>query len=212
LSPVRSFRHWTPRYLLDRARDKSYRQAHPEQPWLAPEAIRFLEGYLRPSDMGLEFGSGHSTLWFARRLAALTSVEHDPVWGERVRAMLVEGGVKNVTYLVIDLEAGQPGQAPDYVRASERFAERSLDFVLVDGRRRDECALAVLPKLRPGGLFVLDNADVYLPSDQHTPNARQTPDGPGWAQFLDLVRGWRCFWTGNGVYATAMWWKEIETN
>jgi predicted O-methyltransferase YrrM len=137
-------------------------------------------------------------------------VEHDPVWAERVKQGLAEHKVQNVNYLPIRLDVITDRKNADYVRSAERFADASLDFVLVDGRLRDECALAVLAKLRPGGLLVIDNADAYLPSKMHTPNARSTPDGIGWARFLELVRGWRNVWMCNGIYATAMWFKPYD--
>ncbi len=208
MAGLRSIRHWTPHYIFSRLAEKRDQRAHPDHPWLTAEAVRFLEGYLRPSDTGLEFGSGRSTLWFARHLGHLTSVEHDQAWSERVRQMLAAAGVRNVDYLHIPLEAhSDPSAAPDYVRVVERFAPVSLDFALVDGRLRDECANAVLPKMRPGGLLVVDNADIYLPSQVRTPNARRPQQGPenvGWGQFLEAVSDWRRVWTCNGVFATAL--------
>ena len=69
--------HRTPRYVYHRTRQLCYERAHPDEPWLTPAAIGLLATLLRPADTGAEFGSGRSTLWFAARVAALTSVEHD---------------------------------------------------------------------------------------------------------------------------------------
>jgi putative heme iron utilization protein len=49
---------------------------HPNWPWLTKEAILLLERLLRPDDIGLEFGSGRSTIWFAERVEKLISIEH----------------------------------------------------------------------------------------------------------------------------------------
>lgn len=211
---MRSFRHWTPRYLFDRALEKRYRRRNPGLPWLTPTANEILAQYLLPSDRGLEFGSGRSTLWFAGRMASLTSVEHNPQWHARVQAWLNDGEVKNVAY---HLHPMQPGLTPadglpGYVRVAETMAQESLDFVLVDGVYRDLCALASLPLLKPGGVLVLDNANHYLPCDSRAPNSRKPQDGPAsaqWHAFHERTRGWRRIWTGNGVSDTAFFFRPV---
>jgi len=206
---MRSFAHWTPHYIVSRLQEKKYRQSHPDEPWLTPEAVRFLIGYLKPQDIGLEFGSGHSTLWFAHHLAHLTSIEHNPVWFARIQAELNATHISNVDYHNIPEDRMREG-IPEYVLAADRFGPQSLDFVLVDGRHRDLCALAVLPKLKPGALLVLDNADIYLPGSSVTPNARrpeQAAATPLWDKFLENVASWRTYWTCNGVSATAFYFK-----
>jgi hypothetical protein len=46
---------------------------HPDVPWLTRQAVEILEDWLKPGYVGLEWGSGRSTLWFARRVSHLTS-------------------------------------------------------------------------------------------------------------------------------------------
>lgn len=201
---MRSLKHWTPHYIVSRLSEKWYRRTHAAEPWLTPEAVVFLEGWLKPGDTALEFGAGRSTRWFAKRVHSLTSVEHNPEWYERVKEMIVDEGLQNVTLLNKAL-AGHPSP---YVAVADLFADESLNFVLVDGRLRDACANACLPKLKAGGLLVLDNADVYLPSHVTTPNAhRSGVEAPGWELFLETTKTWRCFWTCNGVSATAFFFK-----
>jgi predicted O-methyltransferase YrrM len=45
----------------------------------------------------------------------------------------------------------------DYVAKANVFADESLDFCLVDGQHRDECAVRTVTKIRRGGLLVVDN-------------------------------------------------------
>jgi hypothetical protein len=55
---------------------------------------------------------------------------------------------------------------------------------------------------------VLDNADVYLPSRVVTPNARVDRfESDGWVVFSEATKTWRCYWTCNGVSATAFFFK-----
>ncbi len=185
-----------------------YERAHPEDPWLTPAAIRLLTTLLHHEDRGAEFGSGRSTLWFAARVAALTSVEHDLRWHEAVTAQLKERGLGNVEYILAP--GDQPvkhGGGSAYARTALAFPDASLDFALVDGHYRDYSAKFVLPKLRPGGMLIIDNVNWYLPSRSKAPNSRTFTQGPltaVWAEVGRELTGWRTIWTSSGVWDTAI--------
>lgn len=121
----------------------------PESPWLAFNAIARLESLLRPEWSMVEFGSGASTHWFAQRVSAIRSIEHNPAWHERVRPTLPG----NVIY---ELRTGD-----DYANLDE-VEDGSLDFVVVDGIKRDQCVRSAIPKLRAGGWLYLDNSDTDM--------------------------------------------------
>jgi len=57
-----------------------YEWSHSNYPWLTQQANLILSTLLKPTDMGLEWGSGRSTIWFTQRVKYLTSVEHDEAW------------------------------------------------------------------------------------------------------------------------------------
>jgi len=161
----------------------------------------------------VEYGSGKSTLWFARQVAALTSVEHDPAWFARISTAITEGGLGNVTYLLIQaIETAKDDAKSKYIRVVERFPLESLDFVLVDGILRAECAIAALGHLRQGGILILDNSNWYLPSNSHAPGSRKTEDGPAsprWAEFIRLTEEWRKVRTSDGVTDTTFFFKPM---
>jgi SAM-dependent methyltransferase len=204
--------HRTPRYVYHRTRQLLFERGHPDAPWLTPTAIGLLGGLLRPDDRGAEFGSGRSTLWFAARVAALTSVEHDPLWHEAVTRRLKERGIGNVDYILA------PGDQPmerggdsAYARTALSFEDASLDFALVDGHYRDYSAKFILPKLKPGGMLVIDNVNWYLPCESAAPNSRTAALGPAtsaWAEVWRELAGWRTIWTSSGVWDTAIFIKR----
>lgn len=209
---MRSFQHWTPRYLWNRTREQLYRRRHPGLPWLTPTANQILDGYLKDTDQVLEFGSGRSTVWFARRVAAITSVEYNPAWFERVEQLLQSEGLKNTRLLLRPKESDdrQEGVTSAYVHVLDDFSPASLDFVLVDGTYRSACAWGALERLRPGGLLVIDNVNWFLPCVSHAPNSRTVESGPSsplWEKFWLAVTGWRRIWTSNGVSDTAFFFK-----
>lgn len=211
---MRSFRHWTPRYFKNRLATLYYEKANPNHPWLTRSANEILDSYLIKSDVGLEFGSGRSTAWIARRIGHLTSVEHNYAWAAKVQGILNEATLNNVDYKSIpkDVEEEQ-GNDSEYVKVVDAFDTNSLDFCLVDGIYRDFCALKVIDKLRPGGLLVIDNANWYLLSRSYSPNSRSFTDGPKgtcWKELAQLISVWRKIWTSSGVTDTAMFFKPYN--
>ena len=180
------------------------------QPWITEESRDLLDRLLRRSDRGLEFGAGGTTTFFAPRVQHLYSVEGFDHWYEPLVQRLADEGVQNVSLQLASAdELGYESEAhrQAYVGAHADLAPGSLDFVFVDGEYRDDCALRAVELLRPGGLLVLDNAEIYLPSETRSPWRMEAPATPGWEQFAEETRDWRSVWTTNGVWDTAFWFK-----
>jgi predicted O-methyltransferase YrrM len=203
-------RHRTPRYVYHRVRQALYERGHPDSPWLTPHAVRLLSALLTSADRGVEFGSGRSTIWLAERVAHLTSIEHDGNWHRAVSAQLVERDLTNVDYILAPWDPGVPGPRSDYVGALRRFADSSLDFALIDGAYRDDTARLAMPRLKPGGMLIVDNVNWYLPSDSRAPSSRSRASGPdpGWADIAGELARWRTIWTASGVWDTAIFVKH----
>jgi predicted O-methyltransferase YrrM len=200
--------HWTPRYVVNRVAWFFYERRNMDKPWLAPRAIELLAELLLPSDTGIEWGSGRSTAWFARRVKHLTSIEDNREWYDTVRKQLAEQQLTNVTYHF----ASRPPEADsardsDYVKLSSSIPDSSLGFALVDGYAREYCAEAVIPKIAPGGLLVIDNANWYFDHPTHSPASRvgKGPKNERWAAVAQTLSQWRVIWTTQGVTDTAIW-------
>jgi predicted O-methyltransferase YrrM len=200
------FKHWTPRYVFHRVLLTVYQSQHADHPWLTSDSIEILTTLLRPDDSGLEMGSGRSTIWLANRVGHLISIEHHGPWYERVSRIIQDQHIGNVEYNKVAL--GKP-----YVDFVKALADHSFDFILVDGPERDQCAVACTSKLKPGGILIVDNANMYLPHVTKSPFSRgnaSTAATPIWAEFAELVQTWRLIWTSNGVWDTAIWVKPIH--
>jgi hypothetical protein len=145
-------------------------------PWLPYPAIAWLEDRVRPGMSVFEFGAGGSTVFFASRGASVAAVEHDPAWAQRVRAHLARVHAPHARVILVPPEpdGGQPAAAgeyrsssPDfdnvsferYVRTIDACEDQALDVVLVDGRARVSCVRHAIPKLKPGGVLVLDDSE-----------------------------------------------------
>ena len=169
---------------------KLYELSHAGEPWISPGAVGFCDHHLTIEMTGFEWGSGISTVWFGRRLQRLVSVEHDPRWYALVTRRLKKAGLHQVGCRLIPLEhdASQPTlpryeRTPSYVRAVEEFPNESLDFVAVDGHYRQACVLAALPKLKRGGMLLVDDTNWLRAEDWPVP--------PGWPVIHESANGMR---------------------
>jgi SAM-dependent methyltransferase len=125
-------------------------------PWIPYAAVNFLVERLRPDLTVLEFGAGHSTLFFMGRVARVLSIEHQKSWVDWVRAR----AAANVTVVEAD------GASPDAYLAPLRDGSSGFDFVFVDGVHRTEAFAEALGLLTPRGVIVLDDSQrpAYAPA------------------------------------------------
>lgn len=210
---MRSFRHLNFRYAWNRFKEIIYQKNHKEFPWLTRDANIILNGYLCPNDVGLEFGGGRSTIWFAKRVKSLVCIEGNRQWFEAITGMLNDENTNNVDCRSLNgSDESSHEYAAEIRNIYSEFGALYFDFVLVDGVCRDICALEAVFALKPGGILIIDNVNRYLPSVSRSPHSRsydQGPDGSNWSDFLVRVNGWRCIWTSSGVTDTAIYFKPF---
>lgn len=145
-------------------------------PWISYRATRQLQHLIRPHWRILEFGSGMSTIWFARRANFVFSVESDHRWHQRVREMLAQRGLANV-----HLEYRSGGCA-EY-SSIDGLEDDSFDLALIDGACRDDCVQPCLAKVKAGGYVYLDNTD--QPGDRQIAEAKLLSAAPSWARYYN---------------------------
>jgi predicted O-methyltransferase YrrM len=124
----------------------------PQRPWISYSAAAEIERRLTRESRVLEFGSGMSTLWFARRAGEVFSVENDPKWYEKVRGILGRRGLDNVRC--------ELRQDPQEYSSFPPDPGPGFDVILVDGRHRKSCVASSSRFLKPGGILYLDNSDM----------------------------------------------------
>lgn len=142
-------------------------------PWWTFDSMDLVAEHLRdrPDATVLEWGSGASTAWLARRAGRVTAVEHDPAWAAQVRR-LVGGNASVVTVPPVPVPASVGAEATtgsrkagfegldftDYVSAIDAVPG-SFDLIVIDGRAREACLRRALPRLADDGVIVFDNVD-----------------------------------------------------
>jgi hypothetical protein len=159
-----------PLWTIRRALYKIYERRHPDEPWITPGAVHFCDQNLSGGQIGLEWGSGRSTKWYAERLERLVSVEFDPYWHNTVTRSIeglsnVECRFVAVEHPFLDGTGPYYDPVPRYVAVADEFPDESLGFVVVDGYYRQACVLRALAKLKPGALLLIDNTD-WMPLQQ----------------------------------------------
>jgi hypothetical protein len=122
-------------------------------PWLPFRVIDRLQDHLVAGSRVFEFGGGGSTLWFADRGAQVVTVEHDDEWYPILADAVGEQPGVSVMHRSSD------NAFETYVTSINEHPDESFDVVVVDGRERVRCFVEAMPKVRRGGLLILDDSD-----------------------------------------------------
>jgi hypothetical protein len=142
-------------YLADIGWFNSFRSkmpvdAHNEPiPWVTYSFIDFIRDRIDKSHRIFEFGSGNSTLFYAKRAGKVVSVEHDKAWFDKVYA----DKPRNSELIFCELEDN--GR---YCRMPGTYPER-FHIIIVDGRDRINCCKQSLTALTNDGVIILDDSE-----------------------------------------------------
>jgi hypothetical protein len=136
-------------------------------PWYTYPAIEYLS-HLDFSKLAIfEYGSGNSTLWWAKRALSVTSVENDENWYAKIQATMNHTLVDDRRpFCMLEHDRGS------YINS----LSKPHDVVVVDGRFRKECVEHLLSSNVAShvSMLIFDNSDWY-------PQAVQIMrDRPGW--------------------------------
>ena len=164
-----------PKYLPRYLPHNVFNQSSPldlELPWFSYAAIDFLKGFLKPTMQVCEYGSGGSTLFFARRVRFVRSIEDNREWFERVSRTLKEKAVLNVELTVHPFDFKNPigFEKSDYLHALDKG---EWDVIVVDTSEewvqvRPICFAHAEKFVKPGGIIVVDDSWRYAGLREHS--------------------------------------------
>jgi predicted O-methyltransferase YrrM len=142
-----------------------------ELPWFSYAAIDFLTAFLRPQMHVFEYGTGGSTLFFARKVRTVTSTEDNILWLQKVKERLTQAALTNVVLQHRQFDSKNPVnfESSDYLHS---IPAREFDVIVVDGTEEfigQKNAVQVRPTcfhhaesfIRPGGVIVVDDSWCY---------------------------------------------------
>ena len=124
-----------------------------------PELLRVVETHAPDARSFLEWGTGLSTLLFARiaaeRGGSVTTIDHEEPYVRSVMSRLGPGAP--VRSIIADLTGPKLSQEDPGLNYSTTplGLEKTFDFFLIDGRRRMECALTAAALSQPSTVVVL---------------------------------------------------------
>lgn len=131
---------------------KLCRRIYPNRPFYTPSAIRFLKNTIKPDFRIFEWGSGVSSIWYAKRCNEIFVVEHDPFWIKKVKSLLIDNKLAKCELILIDISS------VEYCESIAAFDDGYFDLVAVDGRNRVECIKNACSKVKKGGYILLDDS------------------------------------------------------
>lgn len=117
--------------------------------WVTYSFIDFIKDRINKEHDIFEFGSGNSTLFYARLAKSVYSVEHDKEWFEKSSGIRLP----NVNMIHCDLTPGG-----DYSK-SAGITGRKFHMIIVDGRDRVNCCKQAIHSLTADGVVVLDDSE-----------------------------------------------------
>jgi hypothetical protein len=157
-----------------------YRKLYPKKPWYTPKAIRFLKKKIENINRIFEFGTGNSSIWFAKRVKEYTGVEHDPSWHTEVTKSLKEENLINTNILFVPADENSSSfdweknwkyfkvlkHFPDhpefrhYMATIDQYHDNHFECIVIDGKERIGCLLHALPKLSENGIIIFDDSSM----------------------------------------------------
>lgn len=116
-------------------------------PWFTYPAIEYLKQFDFSAKRIFEYGSGNSSLFWARHAKEVIAVESDRRWFEHVARTRPPN-------LLLLLETDKE----NYV-SSIRKREQKFDVIVIDGQWRNACANICADHLMDHGMIIFDNSD-----------------------------------------------------
>ena len=121
-------------------------------PWYCYPAIEFLDQFDFSKKKILEFGSGNSTIWWAKKCKQIISIEHD----EKYFKYINDKNIKNLKLRLFK-------ERQNYINQKELT---DSDVVIIDGNFRKETILNVIKnsnKIKKNNIMIIiDNSHWYL--------------------------------------------------
>ncbi len=143
-------------------------------PWITLETHEWLYNFLTKNMTIFEWGSGASTIYLARRVKQLISIEHDTFWYTKIQGALQRHSITNCTYMLVPptpskistsklYQSSSPSYEgmsfEQYCKTIASFPDNMFDLIVIDGRARVSCLFHAQSKVKRGGYILFDNSE-----------------------------------------------------
>ena len=118
-------------------------------PWLTYPCIEFIETLNLSHCRVFEYGSGASTLYWAKKTQSVIAVERDRDWFQKLKPLMPP----NVELIHCNNEDKYPYTISNF--------SGEFDIIIIDGAVRYPSLFAAEPKLSADGVIIFDNIEWY---------------------------------------------------
>lgn len=142
-------------YLTEIGWFKAFRSRSPVDqngeaiPWVTYSFIDFISERIKKEHSVFEFGSGNSTIYYAKRALKVVSVEHDKDWFDRISSS---------TPINSEMIYSELKEGGEYSKMPASLGSK-FDIIIVDGRDRVNCCYNSITALTENGVVVLDDSE-----------------------------------------------------
>ena len=149
---------WREEFAIERSIDEKIcldKDGNPI-PWYTYPAIEYLSQFDYSDKQILEFGCGYSSLFWAKRAKKVTSIEDNLNWFDKWKKEFDEPN--------LDIRWRDEGEIYEQAAFEDDI---KYDVIIVDGKRRFQCAEAAVKALNDGGMIILDDSDRINTSQEY---------------------------------------------
>lgn len=125
-------------------------------PWYTYPAIEYLSQFDYADKEIFEYGCGNSSMFWAERAKKVTSIEDNLKWFDKWQA--------EFSHPRLDIRWRDEGEIYEQAIFEDN---KKYDVIIVDGKRRAECATAAVKSLAQGGMIILDDSDRINTSQEY---------------------------------------------
>lgn len=149
---------WVHEYAAERSIDEKVcidKDGNP-LPWYTYPAIEYLSQFDYGTKKIFEYGCGYSSQFWARQALSVISIEDNQDYFERWQNEFKESN--------LFIHWRDEGEIYEQAIFEE---DDCYDVIVIDGKRRTECAAAAVKKLADGGMIILDDSDRINTSEEY---------------------------------------------
>ena len=126
-------------------------------PWMTYPFIEFITPQLNKNLEIFEFGSGSSTLFFAKRVKKVIALESNAKWFEIMKLKIAEAKLDNIELILMK----DALENEEYAKYAQNLAAKGINFdlIVVDSLKRSNCVKNSILALKPSGRLILDDSE-----------------------------------------------------
>ena len=149
---------WQKEFAIERSIDEKLcldKDGNPI-PWYTYPAIEYLSQFDYSNKEIFEYGCGYSSMFWANRAKKVTSIEDNLKWFEKWQ--------HEFSHEFLEIRWRDEGEIYENAIFEDN---KKYDVIVVDGKRRAECAEMAIKGLADGGMIILDDSDRINTSQEY---------------------------------------------